>query len=400
MSLGPKGNRDNNRDRTWQEMNGVTRDRQQAAGKRGAIKHHNRDIAMHERVNWDVYQHDQLYDMIWSADPATMNHQVRQWHQVAGKIESVTSDVQKTMQALMNNWRGTAAVSAAASNTKLTQWAGDASHTATQIAAGLADYTEAVQYAQHNMPEPAFADAERNFKAGYTVVGTGGASTSVLLRALLSDHLASHEEAQNGKAEAVRVMRNYETQSREAHDALPEFGDSPAMPPQPPPDSPRPAPPQPPFPVTGGQNGGTGQSTAVDPNGSAASTTAASYVDPALASPGGYPGDGYTSGGYPSGGAGYGSAGGPGGVLRGDPGAGAGAAGPLAARAGGIAAESAGLAGLRGTSGGAGGAGGMYPPMAGAGARGDDDGEHTNKYDDGLDLFDDLPPAYPPVFGA
>jgi hypothetical protein len=36
----------------------------------------------------------------------------------------------------------------------------------------------------------------------------------------------------------------------------------------------------------------------------------------------------------------------------------------------------------------------------GHGANGEEDGEHTNKYDEGLDLFDDLPPAYPPVFGA
>jgi len=29
-----------------------------------------------------------------------------------------------------------------------------------------------------------------------------------------------------------------------------------------------------------------------------------------------------------------------------------------------------------------------------------DTGEHLNKYDEGLDLFEDMPPAYPPVFGA
>jgi hypothetical protein len=36
----------------------------------------------------------------------------------------------------------------------------------------------------------------------------------------------------------------------------------------------------------------------------------------------------------------------------------------------------------------------------GHGAGGEDDKEHKNKYDEGLDLFDDLPPAYPSVFGA
>ena len=40
---------------------------------------------------------------------------------------------------------------------------------------------------------------------------------------------------------------------------------------------------------------------------------------------------------------------------------------------------------------------GMYPPMA-PGNR-EEDGEHRNRYDNGLDLLDDLPPAFPPVLG-
>ncbi|MEV6628717.1 hypothetical protein AB0M71_48120, partial [Amycolatopsis sp. NPDC051114] len=40
---------------------------------------------------------------------------------------------------------------------------------------------------------------------------------------------------------------------------------------------------------------------------------------------------------------------------------------------------------------------GMYPP--GQGARREEDTEHRDKYADGYDLLDDLPPAYPPVFG-
>ncbi|MDU0288092.1 hypothetical protein NUG22_02660, partial [Saccharothrix longispora] len=41
---------------------------------------------------------------------------------------------------------------------------------------------------------------------------------------------------------------------------------------------------------------------------------------------------------------------------------------------------------------------GMYPPTAPGGAR-EEDGEHRNRYDLGLDLLDDLPPAFPPVLG-
>jgi hypothetical protein len=41
--------------------------------------------------------------------------------------------------------------------------------------------------------------------------------------------------------------------------------------------------------------------------------------------------------------------------------------------------------------------GGM--PM-GQSAQGEEDTEHKNKYDEGMDFLDDLPPAYPSVFGA
>jgi hypothetical protein len=71
----------------------------------------------------------------------------------------------------------------------------------------------------------------------------------------------------------------------------------------------------------------------------------------------------------------------------------------LSARGGEFGARgAAGLGGARGAGGP--GAGSLYPPVAGAGAPGEDDQEHKDKYNEGLDLFDDLPPAYPPVFGA
>lgn len=54
--------------------------------------------------------------------------------------------------------------------------------------------------------------------------------------------------------------------------------------------------------------------------------------------------------------------------------------------------------GVVGPASAAGGAGyGMYPPLAPA--NGEEDREHRNRYDGGLDLLDDLPPAFPPVLG-
>jgi hypothetical protein len=49
---------------------------------------------------------------------------------------------------------------------------------------------------------------------------------------------------------------------------------------------------------------------------------------------------------------------------------------------------------------GAGGPGAFGGMPFGHGAQGDEDKEHRNKYDQGVDFLDDLPPAYPSVFGA
>jgi hypothetical protein len=47
-----------------------------------------------------------------------------------------------------------------------------------------------------------------------------------------------------------------------------------------------------------------------------------------------------------------------------------------------------------------GGLGGAFGGMPLGHAQDEEDKEHRNKYEVGVDFLDDLPPAYPPVFGA
>ncbi|HEU5469716.1 MAG TPA: PPE domain-containing protein [Actinophytocola sp.] len=417
MERGPEGDRDRGRDLTHTEVNRPTEKQLERQERRREIKRRNRRRALQRNVNWDVYQHYQLYDMIMTAEPRAMAARADDWRDLAQRIEGTTGQVERIVKELLGTWRGSAAVASAAANTRLTQWAGDASHTATRIAAGLANYTEAVVYAQRNMPEPGFSTAEHRFEDGYTVVGTGGPSEAVLLRQLLSDQIVPFEEARERKAEAVAVMRAYENQSANVHDDLPDFdAPAPVLPDQQPGASPGGSPGvSPPGPAGGGAAGGAGAGGAgagpaagAQTGGADDSTTAAGFADPAHLpatgnpnSGGPNPGTGYGVG-LPGSGSGGDSIRGGGGGFAGGGGA-AGGAGPLAARAGGPAGGVPGMAAIgggRGAGGPAGTAGGMYPPLAGAGAGREEDGEHTNKYDKGLDLFDDLPPAYPPVFGA
>jgi uncharacterized protein YukE len=385
----PEGYDRDRRNQTWREVNGWSARAKKDRQKTTKARNRNREPGRFGKVNWDAYQHDQLYDMIMKANLGDMSTRAGQWSALAGKIESTTGDVQRVMERVMGAWRGEAAVRSASSNSKLMQWAGDASQTANTVAAGMSTYTDAVARAQTHMPDPAFADAERNFRNGYTVTGTGGPSTAVLLNQLLSDGMVSHENARARKAEAVHVMETYESQSKDVHDSMPHFSDAGKTTSDQPGWTSRPdqtytqpvgpgTPPPPPAP----------SGTVTDPG---SSTSAAGFVDPLLStSTGGPGGPGY--------GGGLGSLGSGGSdLVRNSPGfggpGGMAGVGPMAGRgpvgAGGV------LGGAR--AGAQGGFGGM--PM-GQGAQGEEDKEHKNKYDDGLDFLDDLPPAYPPVFGA
>jgi hypothetical protein len=405
----PDGYDRDRRHETWREAHGWSDRALRKRDKTREKKRRNREPGRFGKVNWDAYQHDQLYDMIMRANVGDMSSRASQWNTLAGKIEATTGEVQRVMERVLGAWHGQAAVNSAESNSRLMRWAGTASQTANQVAEGMSSYTDAVGRAQSRMPDPAFATAERNFRDGYTVTSTGGPSTAILLQQLLSDGMVSHEEARARKAEAVQVMESYEGQSKDVHDTMPHFTDATATTnqgvetwtptPQPTPEpTPNPTPPgTPPSGTPAVPPAGTGGNS---------STTASSFA-PSLSAGG-------TTAVGPGGGSGYGGAGGYGGglgslgsggsdVIRNSPGFG----GPGGAGAGGLAGVggvpgrgAAGAAGMVNGARGAGGAGAMGGMPFGHGAQGDEDTEHRNKYDTGHDFFDDLPPAYPSVFGA
>jgi PPE family protein len=405
----PEGYDRHRRNQTWREAHDWSPRAKKKRDRTTRARERNREPGRFGKVNWDAYQHDQLYDMIMKANLGDMSTRAGQWSALAGKIESTTGQVERVMSRVMGAWRGEAAVRSAGSNNNLMRWAGEASQTANTVAASMVTYTNTVERAQNHMPDPAFADAERNFRNGYTVTGTGGPSTAVLLNQLVSDGMVSHEAARSRKAEAVQVMETYESQSKDVHDSMPHFSDAakttndqPTWTPGPDQTVERPGTPPPPPPGrTPDPTAGPTPGQAPGPDGT---TSAAGFVDPLLSTTAGGPGGGGSGGGGGAGfGGGLGSLGSGGSdIVRNTPGLGApggpggmsgvgpmGGRGPLGA---------GGVLGGGGARGGApGGFGGM--PM-GQGAQGDEDKEHKVKYVEGMDFLDDMPPAYPPVFGA
>jgi uncharacterized protein YukE len=365
--------------------------------RRRRVRRANRRDENFGKVNWDVYTHRRLYHMIMSAEPSAMGTTASRWAQVAKGIDESTTAVQNVVQTLMHHWRGPSAVRAAASVSTLNKWATEAGQTAHQVGIGLDNYTSAVAEAKTKMPEPVHYYAERWFREGYDVNSLPGPEGAYMMDALLDDHLPTKRESDQAKAEAVRVMEQYESASQTVHTSLPQpFVAAPQVAP----DASAPATPLPSGPPVGaGVGGGTSAASAVPLPGPGPVT--------GFGPGGGFPPGGTTPvgpGGLGPGGFGPGGPGSPfglGGAVPGVLGGAPGAGGPrTSALPGGVVGTGQGArggAGLGGARGGMGTGMGMYPPGAGTGR--DEDSEHRNKYDQGMDLMDDLPAAYPSVLG-
>ncbi|PRY44552.1 PPE domain-containing protein [Umezawaea tangerina] len=361
----------------------------------------NREPENFGKINWRAYEHRRLWEMVKSADTGQMATRTYQWQQLAADVDQATADVHKVVQNLVLSWRGPSAVAGAASASRLTEWASDASQRAYQVGTGLDTYTAAVDEAARAMPEPVHPTAEKWFREGYDVTTLDGPEGAYMLKQLLDDHKPSKQEQQEAMDRAVRVMDQYEAASYEVGVKLPVFEEAPVgttitpdpvtpTVPVPPPYPPTTATPTPP-PTTTPPDAGPPTTT---PDGRPDGTTGvASVAGTAYGTPGAQSGHlpGGSSGTGTGVGTGFGTGTGVGTGTGGSAGYGGASgvigAGPAAAAArGGLVPGAAGSQGY-----------GMYPPTAPGGR--EEDGEHRNRYDLGLDLLDDLPPAFPPVLG-
>lgn len=343
------------------------------------------------KINWDSYDHRELWDMVQSADPPRLGEQAHRWAELGRNVDTATGDVHTLVQKLLLSWRGPSAAQAAESVQRLTGWASTAGENARHIGDGLDTYTSAIGEARRKMPEPVHYWAERWFKEGYAVKRLDGPEGAYMLDDLLDDKLPTKKQADDAKAEAVRVMEQYEGASHDVRHRLPPAFDAapqvsagsdpaPRIPVAPPVHDPAP-------------DADPGE--APDDSTSTASALPPTFTGAGL--PAGLDG---VIGSSPAPGAASGYGPGFAGIagVPGAAGAGSGALGEGgragAGRFGGAAPGfGPGSAGGRGAGTGY----GMYPP--GQGTRREEDTEHRDKYADGYDLLDDLPPAYPPVFG-
>ncbi|MEV6628432.1 PPE domain-containing protein, partial [Amycolatopsis sp. NPDC051114] len=178
------------------------------------------------KINWDSYDHRELWDMVQSADPPRLGEQAHRWAELARGVDTATGDVHTLVQKLLLSWRGPSAAQAADSVQRLTGWASTAGENARHIGDGLDTYTSAIGEARRKMPEPVHYWAERWFKEGYAVKRLDGPQGTYMLDELLDDKLPTKKQADDAKAEAVRVMEQYESASHDVRHRLPPAFDT------------------------------------------------------------------------------------------------------------------------------------------------------------------------------
>jgi hypothetical protein len=350
-----------------------------------------RDDDVFATINWRVYQHRDLWDMIQSAVPGRMGEMADGWRAVSNGVRTATDAVHKIAERLGHSWRGPSAAAATASVSTLANWASGASEAARNVGLGLDTYTAAVERAKNTIPEPVHYYAERWHREGYNVTTLAGPNGLYFYKDLLDDHLPTKREAKEAKEAAIQVMKEYERNSRGVFTELPQ-----PFEPPPPATAVRPEPSHPPIPerdneVASPPSPKPVTTTPISVSGGGSTTTAA--MAPLDLS-------------YPAGQSfGPGQGPGPNSAYGAGPGSGGMATGGIFSRgpAGGVGAGPGGARGSGGTArtGGAWGSGSgssVYPPF-GSGAADEKDGEHKNRYCKGIDLMDDLPPAFPSVLG-
>ncbi|HEX3588286.1 MAG TPA: PPE domain-containing protein [Pseudonocardiaceae bacterium] len=348
-------------------------------------------------THWEHYSHQQMWDMIMSADPKAVMGRATDMSDLAKAMGEDAEQVRSTLQTLLSSWSGPAADQTAAAIKPVLDWAAEAATTATEIAARMGHYAEAINTARTHMPAPVDYRQLNAVADGQTVTVSDLDVNAPELSAMAHGHTATAEQAAASKSKAVEVMRRYEHTSATAYHGMPTFSRPPKLPglvSQPPaptmPPPPGPVPTQPPGHDKTEPSPTAPASTLPS---SVGATTPSSFVGPLSpgglgAAVGGGPGLVGTGGAIGGGGIGAAGAVGASNPLVSGAAVGEGAmstAGRMAAAEGELAAEQGGWGG--------------FAPMGGGGARSGQDGEHRDKYAGKPDLFGELPPAFPPVLG-
>ncbi|RDI29810.1 PPE domain-containing protein [Lentzea flaviverrucosa] len=170
------------------------------------------------------YAHPELYKMINSGPGVAASIPVEQgWKQIAATLAQIDADLHTGLTKMGAGWESDAADSAQGALSPLAQWAGFAETGATTMESSARLQGEYIAEARKKMPEVVPVTTEKPGFLDYA----GGALTGPLGMAHVigqqQDHERQEAAADNAAAQAVKVMEDYQSDSRWNSSTLGEF---------------------------------------------------------------------------------------------------------------------------------------------------------------------------------
>ncbi|SER37112.1 PPE domain-containing protein [Lentzea albida] len=221
------------------------------------------------------YGHPELYKMINSGPGVAASIPVEQgWKRVAATLKQIDDDLHAGLAKMGADWESDASDAAQGALSPLAEWAGFAETGATTMESSARLQGEYIADARKKMPEVVPVTTE---KPGFLDIAAGALTGPVGMAHVVSqqlDHERQEAAADNAAAQAVKVMEDYQSDSRWNSSTLGEF----PTPPQVVIDTPPPA-----DTGTGSTRVGYGPTGSAGPSGTG--TTTPSWATPVSTTP-------------------------------------------------------------------------------------------------------------------
>lgn len=176
------------------------------------------DRALNASGNWAAVPHEQLYSSVHTNnDPTEAYALAREWTDLGNMMAENSRAMDAAIRSTESGWQGAAAEVAREATLKLATWGGDAAQTSQYMGTRIADQGLAAERAKSAMPEPVQFDYEQMLRQGFATGGLPGLALAA------QDVQAASAQARSAHEQAVRVMSEMETQSRNVDETTPRF---------------------------------------------------------------------------------------------------------------------------------------------------------------------------------
>lgn len=178
------------------------------------------DLALGDPVNWAAMSHRELFAAVHQNNEPTKGHELsREWGDVAGELEEVTSDFADSVRRSESGWQGEAAEAARTHLLELARRGAELAETVRGVGERVSEESTVVERAKAAMPEPLNFDFDGFLRQAFTEGGLAAFTVASSAIAPMANESNSRHQ------QAVDVMTRMESESRQVDASTPAFAE-------------------------------------------------------------------------------------------------------------------------------------------------------------------------------